>query len=135
MHEVVLGHLVLDEAEDARRRADRRRDPEEIEVRLVARIVDACDHLGDGVLLLGDLGDYHVVLVIACQREHEVRRTLDPCLFEHVQLRRVALHHLVLELRLETLEAVALLFDERSLVPVAQKRAHDVRSRFAAACN
>ena len=32
-HEAVLRNLVLDEAEDARRRADRLRDPEQVEVR------------------------------------------------------------------------------------------------------
>src|SRR5437764_875634 len=52
VHELVLWHLVLDESEDARRRTHRRRDAEQVEVRLVARVVHAGDHLGDSVLLL-----------------------------------------------------------------------------------
>ena len=43
--EPVLGHLVLDEAEDVRGRADGLGDPEQVEVLLVARVVDARDHL------------------------------------------------------------------------------------------
>ncbi len=43
--EPVLGDLVLDEAEDARRRAHGLRDPEQVEVLLVARVVDARDRL------------------------------------------------------------------------------------------
>src|SRR5262249_32300027 len=49
MDEFVLRHLVLDEPEDARRRADRGRDAEQVEVRLVARIVHARDHLRHAV--------------------------------------------------------------------------------------
>ena len=121
VHEVVLGHLVLDEAEDAGRRAHGGRDAEQVEVRLVARIVDARDHLRHAVLLLGDLGDHEVVLVVAGQGEHEIGRPLDARLLEDEELGRVALHRLVLELGLEPLVAVAILLDDRRLVAVAQQ--------------
>ena len=42
-----------------------------------------------------------VVLVVAGDRDHDVRRPLDPGALEHEELGRVALVHLVLELRLE----------------------------------
>ena len=74
----------------ALRRADRRRDPEQVEVRLVARVVDARDHLRDAVLLPGDLADDHVVLVVAGDRDDEVRRARDAGPLEHEDLGRVA---------------------------------------------
>ena len=52
-----------------------------------------------------------------------------PGALEHVQLGRVAALHLVLELVLEALEAVAALLDQRHLVAEAQERARDVRAR------
>jgi hypothetical protein len=104
-------------------------------VRLVARVVHARDHLRHAVLLLGELGDDHVVLVVARQREHEVRRPLDARLLQHEELGRVAVHRLVLELALEAFEPVTLLLDDRGLVRVAQERTHDVRARFSAARN
>ena len=48
---------------------DGRRDPEQVEVRLVARVVHARDHLLDAVLLARDLADHDVVLVVAGDRE------------------------------------------------------------------
>ena len=87
------------------------------------------------VLLLGELRDHEVVLVVSGESEHEIRRSLDPGLLEGVELRRVALHRLVLEFGLEPLEPVALLLDDGRLVAVAEQRAHDVRARLAAACN
>ena len=125
--ELVLGHLVLDQPHDARGRADRRRDPEQVEVRLVARVVDARDHLRDAVLLACELADDDVVLVVAGDREHEVGRPLDAGALEHEELGRVAVLHLVLELLLEPLEAVAALLDQRHLVA----HASSVRARFA----
>ena len=76
--QVVFGHLVLDETEDARGRAHRRRDAEQVEVRLVAGVVDARDHLGHAVLLLRELRDDEVVLVVAGEREHESGGRLMP---------------------------------------------------------
>ena len=86
-------------------------------MRLVARVVDARDHLLDAVLLLRELADDHVVLVVARQREHDVGRPRDAGALEHEELGRVAALHLVLELVLEPLEAVAALLDQRHLVP------------------
>src|SRR4249919_2300197 len=78
MHEVVLRDLVLDEPKNARGRAHRRRDAEQVEVRLVPRIVDTRDDLLDAVLLLGELRDHEVVLVVSGEGEDEIRGTLDP---------------------------------------------------------
>ena len=83
------------------RRADRRRDPEQVEVRLVARVVHARDHLRHAVLLARDLADDQVVLVVAGEREHDVGRPRDARALEDVELGRVAALHLVLELVLE----------------------------------
>src|SRR5438874_694189 len=47
----------------------------------------------------------------------EVRRPRDPRPLEHVQLRRVPVLDLVLELRLELLEAIPPLLDQGHLVP------------------
>ena len=58
-----------------------------------------------------------------------------PGALEHEQLGRVAALHLVLELVLEPVEAVAALLDQRHLVPEAQERARDVRADLAAACD
>ena len=117
LDEAVLGHLVLDEAEEAGGRADRLRDPEDVEVRLVARVVDAGDRLRHAVALLGDLRDHDVVLVVAGDREHDLGRPGDAGALEHVDLGRVALEHDRPELRLELLPAVAPLLDQRHLVP------------------
>ena len=50
----------------------RLRDPEQIEVLLVARVVDARDRLADAVGLLRDLRDHEVVLVVARHGEEEL---------------------------------------------------------------
>ena len=84
---------------------------------LVAGIVDARDHLRHAVALARDLRDDEVVLVVARDREHEIGRAADPGALEHVDLRRVAAHRDRTELGLELLEALALLLDERHLVP------------------
>ena len=133
VHEVVLGDLVLDEAEDVRSRADGLRDAEQVEVRLVARVVDARDRLRDAVALLPDLADDEVVLVVAGDRQQDVRRTCDPRALERVDLGRVAEQHLVAELRLEPLEAIAPLLDQRHLVAHAQQGAGHIRPHLAAA--
>jgi hypothetical protein len=103
--------------------------------RLVARIVHTRDHLRDRVLLLRKLRDDHVVLVVSGEREQKIRRALDARFLEHEQLRRVALHRLMLELRLESLEAARILLHERRLVASAEQGAHDVRAHLASACN
>ena len=87
-------------------RRDGRRDPEQVEVRLVARVVDARDHLRDAVALAGELADDDVVLVVAGRGDEQVGRPLDAGALEHEQLGRVAAEHLVLELDLELVEAV-----------------------------
>ena len=128
----VLGNLVLDEAEDVRGGADGLRDPEQVEVLLVARIVHPGDDLRDAIALARELADDQVVLVVAGRGQDEVGRPADPGQLEHVQLGRVAELHLVLELLLELLEARRSLLDQRHLVPHPQERAGDVRPDFAA---
>ena len=58
-----------------------------------------------------------------------------PGALEHEQLGRVAPDHLVLELRLELVEAIRLLLDQRHLVPGAEQRPDQVRAHLAAACD
>ena len=53
------------------RRADGRRDPEQVEGLLVARIVDARDRLLDAVAVARDLADDDVVLVVARDGDDE----------------------------------------------------------------
>ena len=131
----VLGHLVLDQRHDRSGRGDGRRDAEQVEVGLVARVVDARDHLRDAVLLAAELADDDVVLVVAGRRDEQVGRALDPGALEHEHLGGVAADHLVLELGLELVEAVRLLLDQRHLVAAAQQRAGEVRADLAAACD
>ena len=100
VHEAVARHLVLDQAQDQVGRGDRRLDPEQLEVLVVARVVDARDDAVAEVLLLGDLADEHVVLVVAGHRDHEVG-ALDAGALEHPQLGRVAVLRGVLELLLD----------------------------------
>ena len=99
---------------------------------LVARIVDARDHLGDAVLLLRDLADDDVVLVVAGDPEDEVGRPRDPGALEYVDLGRVALLHLVLQLTFELLEAVLALLDHGHLVTHADQRSRQVRADLPA---
>ena len=65
----------------------------------------------------------------------EIGRSRDAGALEHEQLGRVAADHLVLELRLELVEPVRLLLDQRHLVPGAQQRPDQVRAHLAAACD
>ena len=65
----------------------------------------------------------------------EVGRPRDAGALEHEQLGRVAADHLVLELRLELVEPVRLLLDQRHLVAGAQQRPGQVRADLAAACD
>ena len=125
--EAVLGQLVLDEAEDARRRAHRLLDPEQLEVLLVPRVVHARDRLRDAVALLADLCDHEVVLVVARDREQELRGARDARALEDADLGRVAAHDDRAELVLEEREAVGALLDHRHLVTHLEQRARAVR--------
>ena len=131
-HHAVLGHLVLDEREQAGRRAHRLGDPEQVEVLLVARVVDARDRLRHAVPLLRDLRDDEVVLVVAGDREHELRRARDAGPLEDVDLGRIARERHRAELGLELLEPVAALLHERHLVAHPEERAGDARPDLAA---
>ena len=127
LHEPVLGNLVLDEAEDARRRADGLRDAEQVEVLLVARVVDAGDRLAYAIRLLRDLRDHEVVLVVAGDCQQELRGAADPGSLEDADLGRVAADHGRAELLFEAPEAVGSLLDERDLVAEVDERARHVR--------
>ena len=101
---------------------------------LVARVVHARDHLRHAVLLARELADDQVVLVVAGQRSDHFWRPRDPGALEDVDLGRVTEQHLVLELVLEPLEAVAALLDQRHLaLAVLQQHANEVRADLAAA--
>ncbi len=71
--ELVGRQFVHDHVEHATRGADCVLDTEQVEGRLVVRVVDARHDLGHAELLLGDLGDDDVVLVVACYRHHHIR--------------------------------------------------------------
>ena len=122
---------MLDQRHDRPGGRDGRRDAEQVEVRLVARVVDPGDHFRDAVLLAAELADHDVVLVVPGCGDEQVGRALDPGALEHEHLGRVAADHLVLELRLELVEAVGLLLDQRHLVAAAQQRAREVRADLA----
>ena len=96
--------------------------PSQVEERLVARIVDARDHLLDAVVLARHLADDDVVLVVAGDRDHEIGRPRDPGPLEDEELGRVAELRAVLELLLQALPAVAPLLDQRHLVPEVEER-------------
>src|SRR5439155_25236181 len=65
--------------------------------------------------------------IFAGEREHDVRRPRDAGALEHEELGRVTALHLVLELLLEALEAIAALLDQRDLVaPEPDERPCDV---------
>ena len=131
----VLGHLVLDQGHDRRGRRHGRRDPEQVEVRLVARVVDARDDGLDAVAVARELADDDVVLVVAGHGDDDVRRALDPGALEDEELGGVAAEHLVLELGLELREPHRALLDQRHLVPVADQRPRQVRAHLATACD
>ena len=89
---------------------------------------------GTPVAVLGDLGDDDVVLVVARDREDDLRRPCDPGALEDVDLGRVAQRaHDRPELGLELLEPLAALLDEGHLVAHAEERARDVRADLPAA--
>src|SRR5262249_18827502 len=129
-HEAVLRHLVLDEPEDVRRRADGLVDPEELEQLLVARVVDARDRLADAVALLRDLGDDEIVLVVARDGEHELRGGADPGPPGDGDLRPVPTDAHRPELLLEPREAVRPLLDQRDLVSEVEQGPRHVRAHL-----
>ena len=133
MDQPVLGHLVLDQAHDRGRGRDRRPDSEQVEVRLVARVVDARDHVRHAVPVARQLADDDVVLVVSGDRDDDVGRPLNAGALEREELGRVALVHLVLELALELVEAPAALLDQRHLVTCSDQCAGEVRADLAAA--
>jgi hypothetical protein len=109
---------------------------EQVEMRLVARIVHTCDHLGNPVLLARELADHEVVLVVAGEGGDDVGRPGDPRALEHVDLRGIAQQHVMLELLLEPLEAVAPLLDQRHLVAlVLEQHPREVGADLPAACD
>ena len=89
--------------------------------------------LRDAVALLADLRDDEVVLVVARDREQELRRTRDARALEHADLSRVAPHHHRAELLLETGEPVRALLDQRDLVAHLEQRTRDVRADLPSA--
>jgi hypothetical protein len=80
--QAVLGHLVLEQAQDQVGRRDRGLDAEQVEVLSVAGVVDAGNDLADVVLLARDLADQDVVLVVAGDGDHHVC-ALHPGPLEH----------------------------------------------------
>ena len=100
----VLGDFVLDQRHDRARCRDGRRDSEQVEVGLVARIVDPSDHLRDAVALACELADDDVVLVVSGRGDEQVGRPLDSRALERVQLGGVTADDLMLELHLEPVE-------------------------------
>src|SRR4051794_33970887 len=132
VHEAVARHLVLDQAQDEVRRADRGLDAEQLEVVEVAGVVDAGDDPLAEVLLLGHLADEEVVLVVARDRDHEVG-ALDPRALEHPQLGGVAVLDRVLELLLDGQVAAAVLLDHRHLVALVDELASEVPADLAGA--
>ena len=132
LHELVVRELVLDQGHDRRGGADRRRDAEQVERLLVARVVDAGDRALDAVAVARDLADDDVVLVVAGDRHDEARATHAAAL-EDVQLGRVAVLHDVLELLLERVVAIGTLLDHRHLVPHREQVLGEVAADLAAA--
>ena len=131
----MLGYLVLDEAEDRRGGAHGQRDPEKIEVLLIAWIVDTRNRLRDTVPLLRELRDHEIVLVVTRHGEHDVGRSVDPRALEDVHLRRVTVQCDRPELLLERLEAIATLLDQGHLVPHREERRGDIRADLSPACD
>ncbi len=120
VHEPVLGHLVLDQAQDQVRRRHRRLDPQLLEVVEVAGVVDAGHDPLDLVLVARHLADEDVVLVVAGDRDHEVG-ALDAGALEHPQLAGVAVLHGVLELLLDHQVAAAVVLQQGHLVALVDQ--------------
>ena len=128
--EPVLGHLVLEQAQDQVGRRDRGLDPEQVEVAAVARVVDAGDDLVDQVLLARHLADQDVVLVVAGHRDHHVG-ALDPGPLEHPELGGVTVGDVVLELLLDGQVAPPIALDQRHLVVLLEQLPSQVPADLA----
>ena len=115
VHEAVTRHLVLDQPQDQVGGRDSGLNPEQPEVVVVARVVDAGDDTLAQVLLFGDLTDENVVLVVAGDGDHQVG-ALDAGALEHPQLGRVAVLDRVLELLLARQVAAARGLDQGDFV-------------------
>ena len=125
---------MLDQAQDQVGRRYRGLDPQQPEVVVVARVVDARDDAVTEVLLLGDLAHKHVVLVVPGHRDHHIG-SLDARPLEHPQLRRVAVLSGVLEFLLQGEVALAPGLDHGHLVTLADQLARQVSSHLTAACD
>ena len=77
LHQSVLRDFVLDQPKDQVGRRHRRLDTEQLEMLMVAGVVDSRDDALDAVLLLRHLADEDVVLVVAGYGDYEVG-PLDP---------------------------------------------------------
>ena len=115
--QLVLGHLVLDERHDLWVAQTVGEIPSRSKCGSLRGSFTRAITFSDAVLLLRELADDHVVLVVA----GDARATMSggraiPARSSDEELGRVAVLHLVLELVLELLEAVAALLDQRHLV-------------------
>ena len=125
LNEAVLGHLMLDQAQDQVGRRHRGLDAEQLEVVEVARVVDPGHDPLAAVLLLGHLADEDVVLVVSGDRDHQVG-SLDPRPLEHPHLGGVAVLHGVLELLLDDPVAPVVGLDQGHLAVLGDQLAGEV---------
>src|SRR4029079_10039899 len=108
-------------------------DAEQVEVLLVAGVVDARNRHADAVGLFRDLRDHEVVLVVARHGEEELRRPSYPGALENPDLGGIAADDGRAELLLESRETIRALLDHRHLVAEVEKRARHIRAHLAAA--
>ena len=122
--------LVLDQPQDQIGRRDHRAYTEQLEVLEVAGVVDARNRVLDQVLLPRHLGDQHVVLVVAGDRDHHVGAH-DPGPLEDPQLGRVAVLDRVLELFLDREIAFPVRLDHGYLMPLAEQLAGKIPANLS----
>ena len=91
----------------------------------VPRVVDASNDPLAAVLLLGDLADQDVVLIIAGDRDHQIRPR-DTGSLQHPQLGRVPVLDRVLEFLLHHAVASVIGFDQRHLAVLADQLPREV---------
>ena len=126
VHQVVLGHLVLDQGHDPQGGADRRRHAQQVEVDLVARVVDPGDHLLHAVALARELGDDEVVLVVAGHGHDDVGGPCHARQLQHVELGAVAVDDPVAELPLQHVRASGVLLHDHHLAIALHQGARHV---------